>query len=612
MTSTSVDGLVSGLSTSSIIDQLMQIEASGQTALKTRVTEQQKAVTAYQSVNSKMTALLTASRDLTKVGGLDAMKVTSTSDAVSGTAAYSAAAGSFAFTVKQTALADTKLSNPYASLTAQGASGASFSITSGGTSKTLTPASNTLQGVVDAINSDSSIGVRAAAIAMGDGTYRLQMAATKTGSAGTFSVSGLAQPVTQTQLGQDAKITLAGSTVDVSSSSNTFTNVLPGLTFSVKPGTTSGTAVTLEVGRDTDKVSESMQKMVDAANAALTEIAAQTKYDQATKKGQPLVGDYGVRQLAQQILSAVSLSGGSTATAKNVGVELSRDGKLTFDKDTFVKALNETPDVVKKVLGMNGASSAPAVAGFVSGTDRTQPGTYTAQVTSQPTKANGSATYVKNTDFWFRMNGVTIQGNEKDGNTLAGTLNGLATAKGLGVTFGGTGRRHLDAHHREHGCRRGPGLRVGGRHSRNPSRGLEQRLRHRRDRADRQRRRIELVRDDVSGTTMSVSDLNSPASGLAVSMGATGTAQLTVNAGLAQRLGNIAISATDSANGRLTTAINGRQSQITDLNKQIDSWDVRLALRKESLQKTYGNLETALGKLKSQSSWLASQIASLG
>ena len=52
----SVDGLVTGMNTTDTINQLMQVEAVPQTALKTKITAQNKAVAAYQSVNSRLAA----------------------------------------------------------------------------------------------------------------------------------------------------------------------------------------------------------------------------------------------------------------------------------------------------------------------------------------------------------------------------------------------------------------------------------------------------------------------------------------------------------------------------------------------------------------------------
>jgi flagellar hook-associated protein 2 len=77
------------------------------------------------------------------------------------------------------------------------------------------------------------------------------------------------------------------------------------------------------------------------------------------------------------------------------------------------------------------------------------------------------------------------------------------------------------------------------------------------------------------------------------------------------RLADLAKNTTQSGTGSITLAIDGQNSMIRDLNTRIADWDVRLQLRKASLQRTYSALEVALSGLKSQSSWLAGQINSL-
>ncbi len=81
--------------------------------------------------------------------------------------------------------------------------------------------------------------------------------------------------------------------------------------------------------------------------------------------------------------------------------------------------------------------------------------------------------------------------------------------------------------------------------------------------------------------------------------------------GLAQRVADVAKSTSDSKTGTLTAEITGQQGLVKDLGERIDSWDARLALRKEGLQATYSALEVTLSNMQSQSSWLASQLSSL-
>jgi flagellar hook-associated protein 2 len=82
-------------------------------------------------------------------------------------------------------------------------------------------------------------------------------------------------------------------------------------------------------------------------------------------------------------------------------------------------------------------------------------------------------------------------------------------------------------------------------------------------------------------------------------------------AGFADRVQQVAKRASDPTIGTLTTSINGRNSEIKQMQDSISDWDTRLALRRDSLQRQFTALETALSQMNSQSSWLAGQLSSL-
>ena len=81
--------------------------------------------------------------------------------------------------------------------------------------------------------------------------------------------------------------------------------------------------------------------------------------------------------------------------------------------------------------------------------------------------------------------------------------------------------------------------------------------------------------------------------------------------GLATRLQDVAKEASDPTKGTITTSITGRRSTVSDLTDQIGRWDTRLSLRRETLERQFSALETALSGMKAQSSYLASQISGL-
>jgi flagellar capping protein FliD len=81
--------------------------------------------------------------------------------------------------------------------------------------------------------------------------------------------------------------------------------------------------------------------------------------------------------------------------------------------------------------------------------------------------------------------------------------------------------------------------------------------------------------------------------------------------GLGQRLLDVAKSASDSTTGSLVKLAEGKESTLKGIQDRIDSWDLRLAKRKETLTRQFTSMETALSSLRNQSTWLAGQINSL-
>jgi flagellar hook-associated protein 2 len=81
--------------------------------------------------------------------------------------------------------------------------------------------------------------------------------------------------------------------------------------------------------------------------------------------------------------------------------------------------------------------------------------------------------------------------------------------------------------------------------------------------------------------------------------------------GMAAKLSALAAAATDDTTGTITLLSSSNTTKAKDLQSRIDDWDIRLALRKQTLTRQFTAMETALGSLQNQSSWLSSQIGSL-
>jgi flagellar hook-associated protein 2 len=81
--------------------------------------------------------------------------------------------------------------------------------------------------------------------------------------------------------------------------------------------------------------------------------------------------------------------------------------------------------------------------------------------------------------------------------------------------------------------------------------------------------------------------------------------------GLAARVQDAAETYSDKYDGLLTTRITGQQKEVDALGEQVERWDVRLAQRKATLERTYAQLEVQLSRMQSQSTYLTSQLAAL-
>jgi flagellar hook-associated protein 2 len=359
----SVDGLVSGLSTSDLINQLMQVEALPQTALKNKVSAQNKALTAYQGINTKLAALTTAAKALDSDSAWNAVKATSSSDAAIVTTTATATPGSITFKVDNVATAHTVLmsgrvtsptdvNQPVISDTA------TFVFNAQGTDGSpvpLTAASASLKAVVDAINnSPVPLAYRAAIVQPTAGQYTIQLSATKAGADPASAIDPALVPdslgaATDMWPGQDAAVTILGPDANndgnldplytLTSTTNAFTGVLPGVNISVtKPGT-----VTINTTVDPDTTVGKVQALVDAANTALKEIKTATAAKNGSTAAGPLAGDSALRALSQQIISAVATGAGSLGSLATVGITVERDGTLAFDKKTFQSAFDADP-----------------------------------------------------------------------------------------------------------------------------------------------------------------------------------------------------------------------------------------------------------------------------
>jgi flagellar hook-associated protein 2 len=134
---------------------------------------------------------------------------------------------------------------------------------------------------------------------------------------------------------------------------------------------TTGTPATISVAADQDAVAATMQTLVDAVNSALSTVKTYTSNAKGSTAA--LKGDFSVSSLGAALLDAVSTAvlavapDGTDRSPAVIGLQLTKDGKVTFDKAKFTTALKETPELAQAMVG--GRLASVGADGVAGGTD---------------------------------------------------------------------------------------------------------------------------------------------------------------------------------------------------------------------------------------------------
>ncbi|MBK5224000.1 MAG: flagellar filament capping protein FliD [Acidimicrobiia bacterium] len=375
-----IDGLASGLNTTEIIQGLMQVEAIPKTLLENKVKTVQAGLDGYASIRTKISAVRTASEAIGSALDWNPLTATSSNtDAVTASATSGAPAGAMAFTVVNLATAMQRSSAD--TFTGYGADlgGRTIAIAKGG--YTLQSTATTLGDLLDEINADTALGVRASTIQVTPGEHRIVLTSKETGAANAFTAvgTGWGNGFSVTANAEDAVLDVGGITV--TRPTNTINDLVDGTTITLKAETTS--PVTVNVARDVDAITEKVKALVDAVNSALAEMKLRTGYDAETNQRASLTGDATVRQLSQSLTQAFTapVYASSLSSVGLAGVELQRDGTIAFDETKFKAAYDKDPAAVERLFTDGASSDSPDLT-YTYASWRAQPGTYAVEVTN--------------------------------------------------------------------------------------------------------------------------------------------------------------------------------------------------------------------------------------
>jgi flagellar hook-associated protein 2 len=341
----SIGGLASGLNTADIIDQLMQLEAIPQSKLSSQKDAESLVLKALRAMNTDAVLLTSKATSLAKASTWQTLQGTTTGTGVSVAVTDKAMATSFSFTVDRLATTHQLGFGSAAALTDVVAGSSITVTTSSGAVKTISTGGGTFQEVVTAINgSTADTGVKATAVRVADGSYRLIAESAKTGVASSFTLTKddgtdlLGGAVVRA--GADAQISM-GLGITATSATNTFTDLAPGVSVTLGATSVVGATATVNVAQNPSTISSALSALVDQLNSMFTSIDTQTAGKTSTTAAGVLVGDSTARALRDQLLNTVF--GDNTTSMATYGIQTDRYGKLSFDAEKFTKAYTADP-----------------------------------------------------------------------------------------------------------------------------------------------------------------------------------------------------------------------------------------------------------------------------
>ena len=217
-------------------------------------------------------------------------------------------------------------------------------------------ASDSLADLVDKINALDG-GMTASTFSDGSNKpYRMTLSSDRSGKAGALVIdlTGLDLDLQETVAASDAMLMLgsvgsSGPKVLISSSSNTFNEVLSGVSLQIK--STSESPVTISVDSSSSKLVKSVSSLISNYNNFRSTLKDLTQYDVDTNKGAVLTGDPTALRLDSELsrlLSGRFFGAGSIQSLAEIGIGFGQDGTLSLDESKLQSKFQSDPQALRE------------------------------------------------------------------------------------------------------------------------------------------------------------------------------------------------------------------------------------------------------------------------
>jgi len=413
----SIDGLVSGLDTTSIIEGLVSLQKSQVDRLNVKKSEILTEQAAFQGVEARLLSLKSSMSQLNRSSGsvFDQTTASSSDESIlTVTSQSKAIPGSYNVRVNSLARAH--------QIGSQGFSDPSTTISTGtisfqvgdraATEITIDSSNNTVDGLVNAINTQSDDVSASIVFDQANSANRILLTSKYTGEANEINVTNNLVTPTGSEVLPDfsgaAIQDAANAQLQLGSGAGAIvaeydSNVIDGLIDNVTLNLESADAskdINIKVTRDTDSAQTAIEGFVESYNSMIQYIDDQTAFNTSTNTASPLLGNRTVSTLKTTLSSMVTESVPGLSSSVNrfsqLGIDIDNSGKLIINSSELESALQGNtdgiePTDIQRVFGMSGVSDNSGVS-FLLGSTRTKASTSAYQVDILQAAERGSVT----------------------------------------------------------------------------------------------------------------------------------------------------------------------------------------------------------------------------
>ncbi len=385
----------------SLVSAIVNAKVTGRTdALNNKKTSDNTQLTAIGTLKSMLSLMQSSLTNLANDTTLSSFTATATATAdgkgLTATAGSGAVAGSYSVSVSNIATAQSITSGAFKATDTLGTGSMAINVNGKTSTIKIDSSNNTLSGIASAINTDSASdnpGVTATIINGSDGAH-LVLRSTSTGQASAINITatpdssstdtGLSKlnvksintttstdsnnvttttPTstsldtasqanwTQNTVGQDAKLTIAGTSVTSAS------NAISGVTLNLTQDSVASSPQTLTIGQDVTGQKTAIGAFGTAYNNFISTAATLTSYDSTASSQGALLDDSMMNTIKNTISKAVG-TGSNAVNLASIGISLQPDGSLKTDDTVLTNALtNNTTKVAQLFNSTNGVAT---------------------------------------------------------------------------------------------------------------------------------------------------------------------------------------------------------------------------------------------------------------